>query len=178
MRSSLRILALLAASLLLAPACGGGGDDDDDDTSGVDANLSAPDANPNAPDANTSNPADANTSGASQIGDSCTPGDGWMAQGSCSAGFVCVGLDGGSGTWCTKMCTGTSDTSCATGYTGPGAAICSLTIQDSGGTNPDQLVCIAWCADNTGGNYCPSCDGTCPGSLACTDTGNNWSGCF
>jgi hypothetical protein len=172
-RTSAFLVAL--AALSLAPACSsGGGDDDDDD--GVDATTGSIDANPSAPDAEAADPPDANQSTTSMIGDACTYDEN-NPQGDCSEGFICIGLQGGSGTWCTKQCTGVDDAVCQAGYTGDGYPLCALTIQ--GGAGGDITACIIVCADNTGSNLCTTCTwNSCPTPLTCTDTGNNWSGCI
>jgi hypothetical protein len=98
------------------------------------------------------------------IGQACTG----TGQADCPTGFECLTLTGGTGSWCSKTCmTGTSDM-CAQGYTGPGVAACILSITPSGG-GAAMNFCGVVCADEPGGaDYCPGCDGTCPGALQCS----------
>lgn len=102
------------------------------------------------------------------IGLACT-GEG---QGTCPVGFECLNLVGGSGSWCSKRCTGTSDQSCAAGYGGPGYAACLLTVTPAAG-GPAVPYCTILCFDAPGApTYCPGgdpqCNNTCPAPLACT----------
>ena len=156
-------------ALLIAAACAssGGGDDIPDNP---DARVDAPSGNIDAPgtpiDA-PGTPIDAPPSGTGTIGSVCT-GEG---QGSCPAGYECLNLVGGSGSWCSKRCTGVNDQSCAVGYTGPGHAACLLTVTPAGG-GPAQPYCTILCFDAPGSpTYCPvasACNGTCPTPLQCT----------
>lgn len=81
-------------------------------------------------------------------------GGGWGAT--CDSNHPCVApfacLDGGSGyaTTCEPTCTGTSDPTCMTLYTGSGEAVCL-----AGGSD---AVCIVACAGGTA---------QCPGTLEC-----------
>src|SRR4051812_19263444 len=103
------LLRGLAATLILLGACGpsGGGDDIQGIDAPVGGNIDAPSGNVAAPSGTIDAP-----SGGAGIGSAC-PGDG---EGSCPAGFECLNLTGGSGSWCSKQCTGVSDQSCSVGY--------------------------------------------------------------
>lgn len=64
---------------------------------------------------------------------------------------------------------GAGDT-CMTDYTGPGKAECILSVTQTGGGTARNF-CSVICMDTTGNNQiCPAnqCNGTCPGSLACS----------
>lgn len=149
-------LALAFASLALTFAACGGSDDDSSgtiDASRIDAPPGAIDAAVDAPMA---------TGG---LGSPCT-GSG---QGSCPTGFVCLGLAGGTATWCSKPCSGAADTSCATGYTGPGFAACFVGTMPAP-ASPDRCGII--CEDiPDASTICPGgaaqCNRTCPAPLAC-----------
>jgi hypothetical protein len=99
------------------------------------------------------------------LGQACTP-DAMNPQGNCPAGFVCLALMNQPHAWCSKSCASAQDTSCATGYTGPGAPICGLNVQDQMGNM--ARFCLIVCQDTS--MTCPSttCNGSCPGELACT----------
>ena len=156
----MRMTALTALLTISMFACGGGssnGDDDDAPTDGPNNTTDGPNNPPDGP----VNP------GTSPIGTTCTP-DANNPQGSCPVGFQCLPLEGATNPWCSKTCTGPTDTSCATGYDGPGKAACLLTVTPSGG-GAMQNFCGVICEDTTTeGNFCPECNGTCPGSMACT----------
>jgi hypothetical protein len=147
-----RLVAAFALALGLV-ACGGG-DDGDDDGVTVDAPtaIDAAGGNVDAPPA------------ASGIGQTCT-GNG---QGDCPTGFTCLTLQGGSGSWCSKTCTAGAGDMCAMGYTGPGIPACILQVTPQGGGTAMNF-CGVVCMDAAGGqDYCPGCNGTCPGALQCT----------
>jgi hypothetical protein len=136
----------------------------------------APGGGASADAAITPNPlADAGPGGSgSAIGRACT-GEG---QGNCPAGFVCLGLQGGSGTsWCGIDCAG--DATICEAYDGPGRAMCLLNVDSDNDGTGDMTSCVIVCEDTTG-SVCPSaeCDGTCPANLACSDTGVNWRACL
>ncbi len=163
----MRMTALTALLVISAFACGGGsngGDDDDVPTDGPGGNTDGPNTQPDGP-VNPTSP----------IGTTCTPDAADpVGQGSCPAGFSCLNLMGATNPWCSKTCAGIDDTSCATGYDGPGKAACLLTAGPQGG--PTQNFCGVICEDTTAeGNFCPECNGTCPGAMACTGpiTNNN-----
>jgi hypothetical protein len=147
---------LLLTALVGLSACGG---DDGDDT---------PDASDNGgADAMTSTP-DAMTQSSNAIGDMCTP-DAELGQGDCPAEHRCLGLQGGSRPWCSKECM--SDAACMADYTGPGMPACifQISITDENNNPIDQFVaCGIVCEDLSGGNICPTCDGTCPTGMTCT----------
>lgn len=113
-------------------------------------------------------PIDAPGGGGNALGMACV-GDG---QGSCPAGFQCLNLQGGSGSWCSRPCTGQDDLSCSTGYTGPGFPACFLTVTPAGG-GAAQPFCTVVCFDEPGSpTLCPGgaaqCNNTCPSPLQCT----------
>lgn len=151
MRSSIALLALLS-SLALTSACGGGGDDDGggggdgdgDGPGGTDAGTTLADAAPYA-----------------GLGQTCE-GEG---QGNCPVGFECIALEGG--TWCSKMCE--SHPSCQEGYAGPGIPACIIGVDTNNDMMADFVMCGIVCEGIAGtGCDAETCDGTCPGELACT----------
>jgi hypothetical protein len=154
----MRITRLFCISMLsVVFACGGGG-------SGGGGN---PDAPPGGVDAPAS--VDAPSTAQKDIGSACVP-DQANPQGDCPSGFVCLSLQGGTGPWCSKPCTAGAGDMCGVGYTGTGKAACFLGITPAGGGTP-QTFCGVVCDDQTTGDMiCPAtqCDGTCPGTLACT----------
>jgi hypothetical protein len=145
------LLAAFALTFGLA-ACGGSGGDDDDGTT-IDA--------PTAIDA----PVSIDAAPAMGIGQACTG----TGQGDCPANFQCLTLTGGTGSWCSKTCTAGAGDMCASGYTGPGVAACILQVTPQGGGTAMNF-CGVVCADQPGdaNDYCPGCNGTCPGALQCT----------
>ncbi|HVV87986.1 MAG TPA: hypothetical protein VHE35_33325 [Kofleriaceae bacterium] len=154
--TSLTTLAFATLALTFA-ACGG------DDSTGT---IDAPGGTIDAPNGTIDAGVDAPTSGAS-LGMACT-GDG---QGTCPAGYACLNLQGGSGMFCSQTCTGTQDTSCGNGYTGPGFPACILKVDFMDG-NPAVPHCGIVCEDEPGNPViCPGgaaqCNGTCPGTLQC-----------
>lgn len=150
--------ALLAVSIF---ACGGGGSGGDDDD---DVPSDGPNNNPN--DGPTT---DGPTQTTSALGTTCTPDmNNPIGQGSCPVGFACLNLNGATNPWCSKTCADVNDTSCESGYDGPGKAACLLSAGPEGG--PSQNFCSVICEDLSGSNgICQAgqCDGTCPGTLAC-----------
>lgn len=148
-------------------------------TSSTSGHADAPTGGPTV-DSGTGGPkADASTGGpkadggggpssAASLGMACT------GPGTCPAGYVCLNLQGGTGPWCSIMCTSATDPVCSTGYTGPGQPGCILNVQPPSGSS--FHACAVICKDMTAGGdagvppFCDSstCDGTCPGSLACT----------
>lgn len=149
-----RLVAAFALVLGLV-ACGGGGGDGDDDGTDIDAptgGIDAPGGNIDAPMA------------AMGIGQACTG----AGQGDCPAGFTCLTLQGGSGSWCSKTCTAGMGDTCPQGYTGPGIAACILQVTPEGGGSA-MNYCGVVCRDEPGdaNDYCPGCNGTCPGALQC-----------
>lgn len=102
------------------------------------------------------------------LGRHCTPGQGSAqpAQGDCPTGYLCMNLNGGHDTWCSKTCTqGTGDT-CNQGYPGPGEGACGLTLGSAATT-----YCLVICSlTENGSNACPNCTGTCPSALTCTES--------
>jgi hypothetical protein len=115
--------------------------------------------------------------GEKNIGDTCTP-DQANPQGDCPSGFVCLGLEGGTNPWCSKLCTPGAGDQCAVGYTGTGLAACFLQVTPPGG-GAAQTFCGVVCDDQTDGDtICPAaqCDGTCPGTLACNGALMNQGG--
>jgi len=144
MRLKTRFFALITTLVLACSvgACGDGGDDP------------VPDATPDPPDADTTPDAFVPT----QLGDTCTtPGE----QSDCPADFVCVTTD--SGNWCSKACVDEADLTCEDGYTGPGRPLCIL---DVAGANHCAVVCAEVDPDTICTGF--TCDGTCPGALACS----------
>lgn len=140
------------ASLALA-ACGPGAEEGDD------IQLE-PDADPNEMP-------DADTTAAKSLGSACTPDQANpMGPGDCGAGFVCLALADGNGAWCSKTCTGPSDASCDTGFTGAGIGYCYLQVDFDGNMTPDGNFCGIICQDTTG--TCTDCNNTCPAPLMCT----------
>jgi len=131
-------------------------------------NTGGDDDNPMT-DAPMTPPADGPGMQSMGIGSTCTP-DQANPQGDCPVGFQCLSLQGGTNAWCSKTCTaGTGDT-CGTGYTGPGKAQCIYQITPSGGGAAESF-CGVVCQDQTANNQiCPTatCNGTCPGTLACS----------
>jgi len=149
-------LAVLMSLVACGGGGGGGGDDDDVPTDGP---INPPTDGPTTPD---SPPA------ASGIGTACTP-DQANPQGTCPAGFECLNLTGATTPWCSKTCATGAGDQCAVGYTGPGKAACLLSVTID--NDPARNFCSVICEDSTGNNgICPAgqCNGTCPGSLACT----------
>ncbi len=151
---------LLAIALALLTACAGGtGDDSGDDVATpIDAQFDP------RPDAMPPNPMPG------PLGITCTPDpENPEGPGDCPDGYTCLDLDDGSGPWCSRVCTGQADTTCGDDYDGPGRAYCFWTISFEGGST-DVPYCGVICADVPGGpNFCEAtCDGTCPGSMACT----------
>jgi len=147
-----RLVAAFALVLGFVACGGGGGDDGDDDGTNIDA-----------PTSNIDAPAAIDAPVAMGIGQACTG----MGQGDCPANFTCLTLQGGSGSWCSKTCTSGAGDMCATGYTGPGVAACILQVTPQGGGTPVNY-CGVVCMDAAGGqDYCPGCNGTCPGALQC-----------
>ena len=147
----------ITAVMLVAAACGGGGDDGG---SAVDAPTGGtidapPGGNPDAP-----------PTGGSALGTACTG----TGQGSCPTGFECLNLQGGSGSWCSKLCVDQNDLSCNQGYTGPGYGFCILDVGPMGG--PTRRFCTILCDDAAGApTLCPTgedCNGMCPTPLMCT----------
>ena len=102
------------------------------------------------------------------IGMTCTP-DADAGQGSCDTGFICLALQGGTNAWCSKTCVQATD-HCADGYTGIGKPQCTLSVDSVD-------YCGVICQDETDGGICSptTCNGTCPGSLACTGQLQNTS---
>lgn len=161
-----KMLFSVLFALTLTLGCGG---DDGDGGGTPDAgNAGGPDAAASSPDAMIA---------AGGIGTPCTP-DMASPQADCPAGFICLGLQGGSGSWCTKECTGNADTSCATGYTGPGWAGCFIGVDTNGDQMADFNACGVICQD-MGAGVCTggiTCDGSCPGSLTCSGPVSGGSG--
>jgi hypothetical protein len=135
--------ASLALLLLVTAACESGVINDQDLT---------PDAPPVIPDATPPN----------HLGLACDP----MAAVPCPDNWECLTQLGGSGSWCTKPCTGQTDPSCNIGYTGPGWGACILTPMGAPGR-----VCAIVCQDLAGPpEICPpgeDCIGSCPAPLQC-----------
>jgi len=157
MRTRILITALFGCVLA---ACGG---DDGGGSGGPDA-PPAIDAAPDAP-------------AIKQIGAPCTPSQTDPA-GDCGAGFLCVGLQGGSGNFCTKTCTQGSGDTCAQGYIGQGKPACIISAMPAGGGQSITVCGIICSATNP--QLCSTCDGTCPSPLQCNvplmDTGGNTVG--
>lgn len=153
---SIRLLAALALTLGLV-ACGGGDDDDGNNNGNIDAPTGTIDA-----------PVSIDAAPYTGIGQACTG----AGQGDCPTGFTCLTLEGAAGGWCSKTCVpptqqNPNDT-CPQGYTGPGIAACFLQVTPAGGGTAMNF-CGVVCSDAAGGaDYCPGCDGTCPGNLQCT----------
>ncbi|MGH7283751.1 MAG: hypothetical protein ACRELY_19680 [Polyangiaceae bacterium] len=101
------------------------------------------------------------STGTNKIGTTCTP-DADGGQGSCDTGYVCLSLQDGTNPWCSKVCDQASD-HCNDGYTGPGLAACFLSVDTTD-------YCGVLCQEVNDSGVCPpaNCNGTCPGSLACT----------
>lgn len=146
---------VLATLVITLAACG-----DDGDGAGIDA--SSIDAPPGSIDAAVDAPLATSALGAACMGD---------GQGDCPTGYVCLNLNGASGRWCSKTCTGVQDTSCEVGYTGPGHPACIFNVTPSGGGTPVPH-CAVVCEDQPGGPMlcpdAPDCNGMCPGTLRCT----------
>ncbi len=158
-------MRITLSALLFVFACGGGGSnpggDDDDEMPPTDGQITPPVDTPNTPP--------------SALGTTCTP-DAANPQGTCPAGFECLNLTGATNPWCSKTCATGAGDMCAADYTGPGKAACILQVTPSGGGAAVNF-CSVICMDLTGTNgICAAgqCDGTCPGSMACTgDIMNN-----
>lgn len=161
MRSPLISLAALALTLA---ACGG---DDDGGTPGDgDAGIDAP---PGAIDAAVDAPM-----GTSALGRACTG----TGQGNCPAGFECLTLQGGSGSWCSKRCADFQDPSCQDGYTGVGFPMCVLGVRPTPGADP-MNYCQIVCEDLPGApDIClpGECTRACPTPLVCTADLKNQQG--
>lgn len=141
----------LASLVLVCSLAACGGDDGGGSGGTVDA-APAIDAAPDAP-------------AAKQIGTACTQSATDLA-GDCGAGMACIATEGGSGAWCTKMCTAGAGDTCAAGYTGPGLAGCylQLTLPNNGGT---FTACGVICS-TVDPAQCTTCNSTCPGALSCS----------
>lgn len=151
----------LLCALVLAFGCGGGGSGggDDDDTPNDGSVVVIVDGPSTDGPTNTSSP----------LGTTCTP-DANNPQGSCPTGFQCLNLQGATNPWCSETCTTGAGDTCGASYGGPGRAACIMTVTDMNGQNP-QNFCAVICEDLTGNNgVCQAgqCNGTCPGTLACT----------
>ena len=149
-------LALAALAFALV-ACGG---DDGDGTPG-DGDGGSIDAPPGTIDAAVDAPP-----GASALGRACTG----MGQGDCPAGYECLTLPGGNGSWCSKRCADFQDPSCADGYTGPGFPMCVLGVRPTP-NDPPVPYCEIVCQDLPGApDIClpGECTGACPAPLMCT----------
>lgn len=149
-------MRILLAVILCTFACGSGGSQGDDDDPPSDGPPGGTDTMP--PDSPPMN--------VDGIGTTCTP-DAMNPQGTCPVGFECLNLQGATNPWCSKTCqTGAGD-ACATGYTGPGKAACILQVTPLGGAAVNY--CAVICQDTTQEmQFCPECNGTCPGAMACT----------
>jgi hypothetical protein len=114
------------------------------------------------------------------LGITCTPGTGSDTQGSCPAGFDCLNLQGGTNAWCSNKCTQGAGDMCHVGYTGPGKALCILGVTSGSGSGSATSYCDVICEDDTGnGGLCgagTTCNGTCPGTLACKGAITNQNG--
>ncbi|MBV8761086.1 MAG: hypothetical protein JO257_27570 [Deltaproteobacteria bacterium] len=109
------------------------------------------------------------------LGQHCTQGSGAFDQGSCPGGYVCLNLNGGHDTWCSKACTAGSADTCNTGYTGPGEGACVYRISAGSGSGAQTMqLCGIVCALQ--GSGCPNCNDTCPGTLQCSATLTSGSG--
>lgn len=162
MRTLISLLSVTALTFSLG--CAGGSEEDEVDTTddpakGVDAGAPTdvePDATPPV-------------TGGGAFGQACeaTQED---PMGGCPEGFGCLSSGGGPGA-CFKSCESQQDASCSVGYDGPGLAGCFIQIGDAEG-NQVGMACGVLCADSTGQSPCTaeSCDGTCPGTWACSDT--------
>lgn len=148
--------AAAIAILVTVVACGGGGDGSNGDSNTVDAAKVFMDAPPPMIDAPPP---------VTGLGQACTPG--MTPQANCPAGFECLNLTGGAGAWCSKLCTSGAGDTCATGYTGPGLAVCIFDIMAEGMAT--RRFCGIVCMENTG-TVCPAtkCNGTCPTPMMCT----------
>ena len=151
--------ALMSSLAVICSVAACGGDDGGGSTGTVDAAL-AIDAALDAP-------------AAKQIGAACTQSQTDLA-GDCGAGMACIATQGGSGAWCTKMCTAGAGDTGAMGYTGPGLAGCllQLTLPNNGGS---LTVCGVVCS-TTDPMQCPTCNNTCPGALSCSQPVMNGGG--
>jgi hypothetical protein len=160
--------SIVLCALVVFAACGGGGksggDDDGGDDDGMPIDADNGDDGGQPPNDAPPQPGD------KQIGSTCTPDpNDTFGQGDCPAGFSCLNLIGGTNPWCSKACTPNMDM-CAQGYAGPGKAQCYITVTPAGG-GAQQTMCGVVCDDLTNGDQiCPAsqCNGTCPGTLACT----------
>jgi hypothetical protein len=146
---------VVALAFLVGCGGGGGGGGGGDDAPLTDGPATSDDGPPSDGPAVTS-----------PLGTTCTP-DANNPQGSCPVGFDCLNLQGATNPWCSKTCqTGAGDT-CATGYPGPGKAACILMVGPEGG--PAENFCAVICEDTTQEmQFCPECNGTCPGAMMCT----------
>jgi len=109
------------------------------------------------------------------LGEPCTAGSGAPTQGSCPAGFVCLGnLTNEHGAFCTKTCAQGSGDMCNSGYTGHGLGACVLGVTFGSGSAVDY--CGVICEGS--GISCPpaTCDGMCQGSQTCSAALMNGSG--
>jgi hypothetical protein len=109
--------------------------------------------------ANDTSSSDGGDGGVDPLGTTCSG----TGQGSCPAGYECLSLNGGTNPWCSKKCSTSAD-QCGDGYSGPGKAACFITIQTDN-------YCGVLCEDDTDGGTCSpgQCNGTCPGTLQCTN---------
>ena len=86
----------------------------------------------------------------------------------CEAGLSCVAPAGSTVRYCTKLCdgNGTMSSDCSE-YTGPGQMLCLSIDLDNPGAGS---VCALQCEDYGLQELvsCPTCDGTCPAGLHCT----------
>ncbi len=154
-RNSMILITFVSVLSLAAAACGGG----DDDGGTVDAAPPAADAAPPTPDAT---PVVTNA-----LGQACTP-DQNNEQGDCPANHVCLALQGGSGPFCSKVCTGQADPVCNADYAGPGVGACVFAVTPQGGGTAVNY-CAVVCEDS-GAGLCnaTTCDKTCPSPLVCS----------
>jgi hypothetical protein len=148
---------LLLVTMIFAAACGG----DDGGSAGDDGNGSGSDAGPGP--GSDAGPA------AKQVGTACTPDmSDPPGAGDCGAGFTCLALEGGHGSFCTKTCTAdtTGNAACNAAFTGPGISSCLLSVMPSGGGTATNYCGIVCSTTNTA--QCPDCNGTCPAPLTCS----------
>lgn len=109
------------------------------------------------------------------IGASCTPSADGSGQGTCPTDYTCLKLGSAAG-WCSKSCTAGSGDQCDSGYTGPGIGYCMWKIR-FGTDTTDYPFCGVVCAGTplcAGSNS--GCDGTCPGSMTCSEPLGSGSG--
>jgi hypothetical protein len=109
------------------------------------------------------------------LGSTCTPSMDGSGQGTCPTGYTCLRLGSASPAWCSKSCVRGSGDQCDTGYTGPGVANCMWDVSFTMGGSAYQY-CGVICSGTSACGSAAGCDGTCPGSMTCTQPIGTGSG--